>query len=245
MGRSKKTRDYRGKWRNFIRLENPEENRKVCAKSPLTYIYDTTFDDDEKNLKIYHLDTHELDTIFNQANTIDDFIDKLKDPIKKLLLSKPHAVSYMRKRCYMQIKLKLKYWHDKAYAPEEDTATPTFYNEGYCRREFLLYDESALDRVIPAILDKLKIQIDNFEFCGSGWILVGPLKCTIRLIKHEPKFNKSGVFIPTPEWLKDRRAIINIKNKDNNCFFKCIYRYFNRDTKNRHDYYDIDMIYVR
>jgi hypothetical protein len=52
------------------------------------------------------------------------------------------------------------------------------------------------------------------------------------------RFNNATGFIPTPDWLVKRRAIINIRNYDNDCFFKCIYRYFNRD-KYHHDYRDI------
>jgi hypothetical protein len=46
-------------------------------------------------------------------------------------------------------------------------------------------------------------------------------------------------YVETPEWLKDRRAIINIKNKDDKCFIKCICRAINYDKTNRNNSRDV------
>jgi hypothetical protein len=76
---------------------------------------------------------------------------------------------------------------------------------------------------------------------SSDWALIMQLKFTLRFIKFNDGFNRVRGFIETPEWLKKRKATINIQNKDDNCFLKCIYRYFNRDNENRHNYRDISM----
>jgi hypothetical protein len=60
------------------------------------------------------------------------------------------------------------------------------------------------------------------------------LKFTVRFIQYFDWFNIARGYINSPEWGKNRKAIINIQNKDNNCFFKCIYHYFKRDGK-RHN----------
>jgi hypothetical protein len=124
-------------------------------------------------IKTYYLDP--LPPFALDMN-IDTYINNLKDPIKSLVLSKPGVL-----KCYIQIKLKLRYWNNE---DEEDDITPTFYNEVYCRPEYLLYDESGLDRIISVILDNIRIKIDKFESSGSGWILLGPVKCSIRLIRY-------------------------------------------------------------
>jgi hypothetical protein len=80
--------------------------------------------------------------------------------------------------------------------------------------------------------------MDNFEHNGSDWVLLRPIDFKFRLIRYKNGFKRARVFIPTPAWLNGRRAIINIQNKDNNCFFKCIHRFFNRD-KHRNDHRDI------
>ena len=37
-------------------------------------------------------------------------------------------------------------------------------------------------------------------------------------ILHKISLNKGGSYIDSPEWLKNKRATINPKNKDNECF---------------------------
>jgi hypothetical protein len=71
--------------------------------------------------------------------------------------------------------------------------------------------------------------IDNFEHQGSDWVILSPVDFKFRFIRYKNGFKRARGFIPTPDWLNGRRAIINIQNKDENCFFKCIYRFFNRD----------------
>jgi hypothetical protein len=61
----------------------------------------------------------------------------------------------------------------------------------------------------------------------------------IRFWEFRPMFLIASGFIETPKWLENRRAIINIKNKDNLCFIKCIYRALNYDSKNRHNDRDV------
>jgi hypothetical protein len=53
-------------------------------------------------------------------------------------------------------------------------------------------------------------------------------------------FAKGNGYIEVPTWLQNRRAIINIKNTDNQCFIKCLYRAINYDSKNRNNNRDVD-----
>jgi hypothetical protein len=82
--------------------------------------------------------------------------------------------------------------------------------------------------------------MDKFENQGSKWVIVRPLAFKLRFIRDTDVYRRARGFIPTPSWLHGRRAIINIQNEDDYCFFKCIYQYFNRD-RYRHDYRDIPM----
>jgi hypothetical protein len=56
--------------------------------------------------------------------------------------------------------------------------------------------------------------------------------CHVRFWEYRPSvirkansiYAKGNGFIETPEWLKNRKAVINIKNTDDQCFIKCLYR---------------------
>jgi hypothetical protein len=53
-------------------------------------------------------------------------------------------------------------------------------------------------------------------------------------------YAKGNGFIETPEWLQNRKAVINIKNTDDQCFIKCLYRAINYDKKNRNNNRDVN-----
>jgi hypothetical protein len=58
--------------------------------------------------------------------------------------------------------------------------------------------------------------------------------------KDNSIYTKGNGFIEIPEWLKNRKAIINIKNTDDQCFIKCLYRAINYDKKNRNNNRDVN-----
>ena len=55
-----------------------------------------------------------------------------------------------------------------------------------------------------------------------------------------------GVFmdyIPTPKWLKDKKATVNIKNDDNNCFLYCVLAVAHHQKNNPDRVYQICTIF--
>ena len=42
---------------------------------------------------------------------------------------------------------------------------------------------------------------------------------------------KGSSYIPLPDWISNKKAIINIKNRDQKCFLWCILRYLNPKDK--------------
>ena len=72
-------------------------------------------------------------------------------------------------------------------------------------------------------------QMDNAE--GSGWLFVEVENLTLHSDKWDPL--KGGSYIDLPKELKNKNAIINMKNEDNNkCFLWCVLRALN--PKNKH-----------
>ena len=48
--------------------------------------------------------------------------------------------------------------------------------------------------------------------------------------EYEPM--KGSSYIPLPDWISNKKAIINIQNKDEKCFLWCILRYLYLIDKN-------------
>ena len=66
-------------------------------------------------------------------------------------------------------------------------------------------------------------KIQSYAQNGSAW----QFKEVEQLEIHTVKFNplKGSSYIDLPKWIKDKKAIINIKNRDDKCFLWCILRY--------------------
>ena len=83
-----------------------------------------------------------------------------------------------------------------------------------------------LVQVIRTILDKIAIYQHN----GSGWYF----KEVVHLEIHTVNFNpmRGSSYIPLPDWIMRKKAIINIRNTDDKCFLWCVLRYLNPKPKN-------------
>ena len=46
---------------------------------------------------------------------------------------------------------------------------------------------------------------------------------TLSIVEYNP--TKGSTYIPLPDWITNKKAIVNIKNKDEKCFIWCILRY--------------------
>jgi len=64
-----------------------------------------------------------------------------------------------------------------------------------------------------------------FLMGGSGWKFVAVQKLNINTVQYEPL--KGSSYISLPKYLADKKAIINMKNEDNQCFKWCLARALN------------------
>ena len=90
-----------------------------------------------------------------------------------------------------------------------------------------------LVQVIRTILDKITIYQHN----GSGWYF----KEVVHLEIHTVNFNpmRGSSYIPLPDWIMRKKAIVNIRNNDDKCFLWCVLRYLNPKPKNDDRYADL------
>ena len=63
-----------------------------------------------------------------------------------------------------------------------------------------------------AQLDK---HVDKFTNNGSGWTLESVMSLSVNIAKYAPL--KGSRYIELPKYLKDKKAIINVKNEDQKC----------------------------
>ena len=79
--------------------------------------------------------------------------------------------------------------------------------------------EKLIDKCVKKIIDDL----EAFQKNGSGWYFNEVVQLEIHTVEFNP--TKGSSYIPLPDWITNKKAIVNIQNKDEKCFFWCILRY--------------------
>ena len=81
--------------------------------------------------------------------------------------------------------------------------------------------------MITEILEAMQI-IEQAE--GSGWIFIEVIRLILKIDKWDPL--KASSYIDLPPELKNKKALINMKNTDNKCFLWSVLRALNPKDKN-------------
>ena len=79
--------------------------------------------------------------------------------------------------------------------------------------------------MIKAILEG----IANYQRKGSGWYFKEVVSLEIHVAEY--KRVKGSSYIPLPDFIMRKKAIINIENKDNKCFLWSVLRYLHPKEK--------------
>ena len=75
-----------------------------------------------------------------------------------------------------------------------------------------VYDSSDVHDALNSAYENLVSAIEDFQQCGSGWILDKLVALHLHLLKFDPL--RATSYIPLPTCMQNRKAVINIKNKD-------------------------------
>ena len=74
---------------------------------------------------------------------------------------------------------------------------------------------TAVNSVFHGFINEVKGKIEAWSQRGSGWVVEGVLEAFINVAQYQPFCG--GSYIPLPEKLKTKKAIINVQNRDNLC----------------------------
>ena len=107
------------------------------------------------------------------------------------------------------------------FVPEIEKVTEQGVENETCylgQREPMLlnaYNRVELKRKLRARINELKEQLAGWTERGSGWIYKGIKVAYLDISRNNPL--RGGTYIPLPQKLKDKQAIINVKNRHNAC----------------------------
>ena len=87
----------------------------------------------------------------------------------------------------------------------------------------LILESTDIYEIYQEMIDEIEEEIQKVENAeGSGWVFVEIENLTLHTSIWDPL--KASSYIKLPKELKNKKAIINMKNKDNKCFMWCVLR---------------------
>ena len=87
-----------------------------------------------------------------------------------------------------------------------------------------------LEEVYKTMKNKIIESFTSYQKNGSGWRFGKIIKLELNISKNNPL--KGSSYTPLSKKLKGNRAIINMENKDQQCFKWCITRAYNPVKRN-------------
>src|SRR6218665_4154333 len=100
-----------------------------------------------------------------------------------------------------------------------------FDNVPFVSRNGIMLDATAASEIYNNVRDKILESMATFQMRGSNCRFNQVVKLDINTIVYKPLKGSSYIKLPTE--LANKKAIINLKNGDNECFKWCITRALN------------------
>ena len=95
----------------------------------------------------------------------------------------------------------------------------------------LILESTDIYEIYEEMINEIEEEIQKAENAqGSGWVFVEVENLTLHTVIWDPL--KASSYIKLPEELKNKKAIINMKNEDDKCFMWCVLRALNPKDKN-------------
>ena len=89
-----------------------------------------------------------------------------------------------------------------------------------------------IDSLMKKFMSSIYGGIDEYTKNGSEWLFESNDKLEIHTVEYNP--TKGSSYIPLPDWITNKNAIVNIQNKDEKCFLWCVLRYLHPREKDEH-----------
>ena len=154
--------------------------------------------------------------------------EPLYGPTEFLQIAKPYVINIMASNRNIKTKLYLNCYMSRT---DSDGFTVikkfAFHSVG----QKIITEATDVNEIYGEMLDEIEEEIQKVEQAeGSGWVFLEVENLTLHTDIWDPI--KASSYIDLPKELKNKNAIINMKNEDNNkCFLWCVLRALNpKDT---------------
>ena len=150
------------------------------------------------------------------------------DPITFLNDAKPAMINIMNSNRNIKAKLYLNCYMRRSDSDGFDAIKEfAFHSIG----DKIITEETDPHEIYQEMIDEIEEEIQKVQEAeGSGWVFVKVKNLTLHTSIWDPL--NAGSYIDLPKALKNKHAIINMKNQDNKCFLWSALRALNPKYKN-------------
>ena len=226
------------------------QKAKKKARDPIEDL--ENYKDYIKNIQNYNLDSKRVKKLAKglkkKENEVKDELNKIFSPIREassfrsftnqyvmsntnlglgpkdfLEYGKPHIINIFNSNRNIKTIL---YLH-VLMSQGERTAEFAFHSKGLK----LILEGTDENDIYNEMVEEIMEEIDmTREAEGSGWQFEKVIKLVLHTTRWDPL--NAGSYIELPPALKNKKAIINMKNEDDECFKWCVLRALNPKNKN-------------
>ena len=154
--------------------------------------------------------------------------EPLYGPTEFLQIAKPYVINIMASNRNIKTKLYLNCYMTRSDPLGTIVKKFAFHSIGYK----IITEATDPHEIYNEMRDEIEEEIQKVEQAeGSGWVFLEVENLTLHTDIWDPI--KGSSYIDLPKELKNKNAIINMKNEDNNkCFLWCVLRALNPKDKN-------------
>ena len=189
----------------------------------------------EKLIKKVEEEEYKLFTPIKEKSAFKDYVAQYVikgnpnyGPFAFLEIAEPHIINIMDKNRNIKVRLylncRMKRTDSNGYVLIKPFA---FHSKG----KKIITEATDIKEVYHEMRDEIEEKVQQMQNAeGSGWVFLEVINLTLHVDIWDPV--KGSSYIDLPKELKNKNAIINMKNEDNKCFLWCVLRALNPKDKN-------------
>ena len=214
---------------NYFRsLLDTLRERATSVKNYITaFVFGEPFDADEDEDIFYDAEDNQEDIILpvetralkGAATHYTIKAQGPTDPTSFLEFCKPTVTRLMKPETKVYIRLECTMKRINPADNTEETVTKSFRSQTH------IVFQNYIDSIYDGLVEETLEEFARYQMDGSGWTLKSTNVLLLSVVRWVPM--KGSSYIPLPPSLKNKKALINIKNRDNECFKWSVTRFLN------------------
>ncbi len=149
-----------------------------------------------------------------QSDTVEGFFEAVNPKIKEFVLERLRQNRNIKTSFTFCVEMKKVEPH---FIDDEDENEQYRYEDFYVRKSpDTMMNGYEAGRIVNDLADHFILTIDNIKTNSSGWVFSKTKSIQIETVKFKPL--RGGSYIELPEWIAKKKACVNVKNEDDECF---------------------------